>query len=324
MRRKGQVVVSISVVALCVLVYLIWMYVGLNQSDKDVVVILKSQAPSEFWNQVIEGAEKAADESHISYRFKASKDENDVEGQISLIRETILEKPDGVVLAATDFYKLESLTVEIKEAGIDLVLIDSGVEGQAYKSLVATDNYIAGYKVGNTIGDLMVEAENVVIINHVQGALTAMERERGAIEALKSKHPDVGIDVFYCFDDEEVAYKYIHQIINYGVPIDGVIGLNERSSVGAAKALDEYEDGLNIPMVGFDSSISEIQLLEKGIIDALIVQQPFNMGYTGMTTLIKAMNNETIKDRIDTGSKVITRANMFDPENRVILFPFSE
>ncbi len=236
-----------------------------------------------------------------------------------------MEEPDGIILAAIDYYKMENISSRIVEAGIELVLIDSGVKGNSYDSLVATENYIAGYKVGEEMARWLDHPEHVVIINHVQGALTAMDRERGAIDGLKNIYSDVTTEIFYCNDDEEIAYRYLSQLINYGIKVDGVIALNEVASEGgAAMALDDFYGEYSIPMVGFDSSIDEIQYLEKGIIDALVVQQPFNMGYTAMTTMMELLNHKNVKKRIDTGSKVITKDNMYAPENQVILFPFQQ
>lgn len=294
------------------------------EEAKSVTVILKSEKTSEFWGEVISGIERAGDENNITYEFVSSIDENDINGQIAIIEEAILEEPDGIILAATDYYNLASEADKIVDSGIELVLVDSGVRGDSYDSLVATDNYEAGYEGARRLIDYLDDANHIVLVNHVQSSLTAMEREKGARDALKEEYDDVTVEIFYCNDDPDAAYDYIDRLHRYGVEIDGIIGLNERSTIGAARFVDEHIDTMYIPVVGFDSSVEEIQLLEKGIVKTLVIQQPFNMGYTAMSTLNEAMEGERIDKFIDTGSRIITKDTMYDPENQVILFPFNQ
>ena len=289
----------------------------------EVVVILKSEKASEFWGEAISGIDRGASDNNVTYRIVSSLDENDVTGQMELIDKIIEEKPDGIILAASDYYKLERLTEKVKKAGIDLVLIDSGVRGSNYDSIVSTDNYKAGYQGAAELIEYLDDPKHIVLVNHVQSSLTAMEREQGARDALKETYGDgITVEIYYCNDNPEAAYDYIARLDHYGVEIDGIIGLNERSTVGAARYLDSRLSNARIPVVGFDSSVEEIQMLEKGVVKTLIIQQPFNMGYISMDALCQSMRGKHVEKVIDTGSIIITEDNMYDPEYQVILFPF--
>ncbi len=290
---------------------------------KTVTVILKSEKVSEFWSEVISGIERFGAEENIEYDFVSSIDENDVNGQIEIIQEVISRKPDGIILAASDYYKLADMTAKILDADIELVLIDSGVRGNDFDSIVATDNYKAGYDGALQLMRYLEAPKHIVLVNHVQSSLTAIEREQGARDALIEEYGDITVEIFYCNDDPAAAYDYIERLHRYGVEIDGIIGLNERSTVGAARFLDEHEEASHIPIVGFDSSVEEIQLLEKEVVKALVIQQPFSMGYTAMKTLSEVIEHSKVAKNIDTGALIITKDNMYDQENQVILFPFN-
>ena len=60
--------------------------------------------------------------------------------------------------------------------------------------------------------------------------------------------------------------------------VNAIAGLNEYSAVGAARAVKDLGMEDQIVMVGFDSSNEEIQLLEAGIFEGIVIQKPFNMG----------------------------------------------
>lgn len=325
MKNYPRRILAVVIIVLLILAsLLVVVFVGEPEQDKKVVIILKSEQYSEFWREVISGVEKGAENRRVSFDIVGAIDENDVNGQMELIRRTIEEKPDGIMLAASDHFRIGPLAKEIQDSGIKLVLVDSGVQGEAYDSFVATENYMAGYKAGVELADMVNEPEYIVVVNHVQGALTAIEREQGFKDAMLSAHPDVTVGVFYSNDKVDAASRYVSQLIQYGIQIDGIVALNEISSIGAANALNDFYERMDIPMVGMDSSITEIQYLEKGIIDTLIVQQPFNMGYTAMTTLLDSIDNKEVKSRIDTGSRVINRENMYDEVNQMLLFPFED
>ena len=104
--------------------------------------------------------------------------------------------------------------------------------------------------------------------------------------------------------------------------VDVVVGLNEYSAVGAARAIVDKGLAGEISFVGFDSSLEEIKMLEAGIFQGMVIQNPFKMGYLGVETAVKVLNGEKVPREIDSGSVLITRDNMYLDENQEMLFPF--
>ena len=77
----------------------------------------------------------------------------------------------------------------------------------------------------------------------------------------------------------------------------------------------------SLKFVGFDSSDILIQAMGAGQIDALVVQNPFNMGYLGVKTLVDKIRGKTVEKRIDTGATVVDKANMGQPDIKKLLEP---
>jgi len=100
--------------------------------------------------------------------------------------------------------------------------------------------------------------------------------------------------------------------------------MNEVSTVGAAQAILDAGLTGKIRLLGFDSSLAEIKFIEQGVIDATVVQKPFNMGYLSVKAALDAVEKKPRIRFIDTGSELITAANLYLPENQKLLFPFSE
>jgi len=94
--------------------------------------------------------------------------------------------------------------------------------------------------------------------------------------------------------------------------------------MGAAQAILDAGMAGKIRLLGFDNSLAEIQFIEQGVIDATVVQKPFNMGYLAVRAALDAVEKKPRIPFIDTGSVLITASNLYLPENQKLLFPFSE
>jgi ribose transport system substrate-binding protein len=76
-----------------------------------------------------------------------------------------------------------------------------------------------------------------------------------------------------------------------------------------------------VKFVAFDSSALLNDGLMKGEIQGLVVQNPMNMGYLGVKTVVAALRGEKVEARIDTGVAFLTKANFDDPAMADIVHP---
>ena len=90
---------------------------------------------------------------------------------------------------------------------------------------------------------------------------------------------------------------------------------------GICLAIEELGLSKKIKVVGFDSSNVIIEALEKGIIEAILVQKPFNMGYLGVKVAVDLFDGKKVEQDIDTGYKLITADTLYDTENQKLLYP---
>ena len=74
-------------------------------------------------------------------------------------------------------------------------------------------------------------------------------------------------------------------------------------------------------MVAFDAAADEIQYLENGVIDALIVQQPYEMGRLAVEYINQALAGEEVPQEVATDVVVVTKENMNDPDVHKVLYP---
>ena len=73
--------------------------------------------------------------------------------------------------------------------------------------------------------------------------------------------------------------------------------------------------------VGFDSSDKMIAALRTGELSGFVVQNPMQIGYLGVKTIVNHTRGEQAPRRIDTGSTLVTIENIEQPEIRELLNP---
>ncbi|WP_098746453.1 substrate-binding domain-containing protein [Paenibacillus sp. EZ-K15] len=291
---------------------------------KKIIVGVKALDEIEFWRVLIEGVNTASREFGVDVSVVGPTQEIEVDLQIQLLEEAIKQKPDAIVMAAGDYNRLVPVAESIRKADIPLIMIDSAVNGDYAQSLIATDNVNAGQKAGKELSSLLPADAKVAIVSFVQGTSTQIEREQGVRSILESRSGTEIVGTYYSEGKEERAYEITKKLLLERHDLNGIVGLNEPSTVGAGRAIRELGLGGKVKLVGFDSSVKEVKLLEEGVLQSTIVQKPFNIGYLGIKTAVSIIEGDKVSRNVYTDSVVINKDNMYTEENQKLLFPFVE
>ena len=297
-------------------------------SSKPLIAVIPKGTTHEFWKSVHAGALKAAEEVDVDIIWKGPMKEDDREAQISVVEDFVSRKVSGIVLAPLDDAALRAPVLSAMAVGIPVVIIDSDLQGKDYVSFIATDNY----RGGEIAGERMIERLNgkgrVVMLRYQEGSASTTYREQGFLDALSGAP---GIEVvsssLYGGATTESAYRASENLLSPlkgeagTLLVQGIFTPNESTTFGMLRALQDGRFAGSVPFIGFDSSPKLVEALEKGEIDGLVLQNPFNMGYLGVKTLVAALRGTTVERRIDTGVMLVTRENMIEPEVRNLLLP---
>ena len=298
--------------------------VRIRRNSQPLEIILSQKAIDEtndFWESISEGARMAAKENGAELTIWGPDSEREIERAHQLILEAIESRPDAIVLAPISYEETLKYARMIEEAEIPLILIDSIMEEPAGAGLVATDNVEGGFKMGELMRRHATEDTAIGIVGHVKGSSTAVEREQGLRQGL-GEYQDQIVDVVFCDSSFEIAYDITCEMLEKHPEINMIAGLNEYSAVGAAEAVIDMGRADSILMVGFDSSTREIQLLEAGVFEAIVIQKPINIGYLGIEAAAKLARGEKIEENVDSGSVLVTKDTIYTEENEKLLFPF--
>lgn len=323
--KKFNVIILLISATIIVVLFSLFMVNYLNNSTKSkdqvYLVIKTSSENTEFWLNTKNGANIAGTELGVEVIVKGPNNETDIQAQIDIMEEIILKKPKAIAIAASDYNELSEVCSKAIDAGISLVTFDSDVNIEQDHSFVGTNNRIAAQRLGHELGVLMKEEGMVAIVSHVEGSFTAIERVEGFKQGMKP-YKDIAIvgDVYYADNNREISYKIVKKIIEDYPTISGIYATNEITFLGTADAIRDLGLESQIRVVGFDMNKEIALMIEQGIIDAAMVQKPFNMGYIAIRESLEVLKGKE-PENIDTGAVLINKENMFLPENQKMIVP---
>lgn len=291
------------------------------------IAVIPKGTTHEFWKAIHAGALKAeAELKDVQVDWKGPVKEDDRTAQINVVENFIHPGTAGIVLAPLDNVALVRPIREATKTGIGVVIIDSGVQAEPctdYASFVATDNYVGGTKGAERLGTILGGKGNVMMMRYQEGSASTMQREQGFMDTMQKKFPNIQI----VSSDQhggattESAMAKAENLLNRYKDVDGIFCPNESTTFGMLRALREAGIEGDVKFVGFDSSEKLVQALQEGHIHGLVLQDPMNMGYLGVKTLVAYLRGEPVPSQIDTGSEVATPENMNEPRIRELLSP---
>ncbi|WP_035702781.1 ABC transporter substrate-binding protein, partial [Glycomyces tenuis] len=296
---------------------------GTTDGPLELAVVPKAVG-HEFWNTVRAGAECAAERAgDVTVEWDGVAAETEVEGQVNLIQNFVTRDVDGIVYAATDSAALAPATQGALDAGIPVAMIDSGTDPQPEEvPLYATDNRAGAVEAADLLAEALGEGDHdVALIEFQPGSQTNTERVEGFTEGLSQYENLNLVGQQPSHSDVNEARRVTEDILTANPDLAGIFAANEPSVLGAVQAVEAAGRAGEVVIIGWDAAPDEIAALREGQISALVVQNPFNMGYLGVANMVEHLREGTPMASADTGVTFVTPENIDSEEVRAVLEP---
>lgn len=289
------------------------------------IAVIPKGTTHEFWKSVHAGAVKASRELGVEIVWKGPLKEDDLKQQIDLVQSFTAQGVSGIVLAPLNDKALVGSVKSAKDAKIPVVVFDSDLASEDHVSFVATDNRAAGKLGCEHLAKQVKDKGGAIVLRYQEGSASTNHREEGCLDALKAANVKILSDNQYGGATTESAHKASESLLLAQGAADGkVAGVftpNESTTFGMLRAIEKANLAGKLSFVGFDASDKLVAGVESGGIEGLVLQDPFNMGYLAVKTMVQHLKGEKVEKRIDTGSKLVTKANMNEPETKRLLKP---
>ena len=283
------------------------------QQKSDIqIVLITMDSMDEHWLKLNKGAQdKAKELGNVTVDFKAPQvGKVDASAQLQIIEDAITQKVDILMLAPLHADALVPGIAKAKEAGIKVILVDSGANTEDYDAFLFTDNAAAARLAADELASVIGGQGKVAIINAQAGAGTTMTRENEFKAQMASAYPGITIiGTQYSDGDATRALNIATDFMTANPDLAGIYACNEGSTTGAGNGIEQAGKGGAVRLVGFDWTANTKSLIERGILDATMVQNPYEMGYQGVQAGVDLLQGKTVQRQIDTGVTVATSAN---------------
>jgi ribose transport system substrate-binding protein len=274
-----------------------------------------------YWQEAQAGLLDAAKEMGVKAEMDgpttlSPKDELDS------FQKAVALKPAGILVSVSNAELFKGPIDAAVQQGIPVICIDSDAPDSKRILFVGTDNFRAGQESAKRMVDILKGQGQVVIIT-IPGQSNLDERVRGVNETLK-KYP--GIKLIQTIDDKgdaRNAYDGIAALLSKKTKLDGILCLEASGGAGAADELHREDMTGKIAIVSFDKDPETLDWIDRGGINATVVQKPYVMAYYGIKFLDDLHHNAVheFKDWrtapapampswVDTGTAIVDKSNL--------------
>ena len=293
--------------------------------SKEYIAVIAKAVNSDFWHNVNNGVLSAATEYNVTVTFEGPENEENYYAQNSLIENAVKNGADAIVLSAIDYNNSVATVNAAVREGVKVIAIDSDVNSDAVSLFIGTDNIAAGKEAGKAAVDGFSADSEIIIglVNYNANTDNGNQREKGFREYIGTvSNARIAASVT-AESNEKSATAAAEKLLKQNPRINVIVGFNEWMTLGVGNAVKNLGLSKKVRSVGFDSNLISVGMLETGEMDALIVQNPFAIGYLGVEKAAALISGESLpSSEIYTDVTTVTKENIFDNDIQKILFRF--
>lgn len=267
-------------------------------ADGPVIGILpKTVINDTFMASLSAEAEAQAKKHGLTPEVHSVSGHGAIEEQVAAVETLIARGVKGIALAALDSKGLAPVVKRAAQAGIPVVLIDSGVQTDPanYVSLVATDNVKAAGLAADYAAALLSGQGKVAQLEGEPGSEAAINRVKGFHEGI-AKHPEIKlVSSITGHWTTPGGVEATEAILSAHPDVNLIFASSDLMAVGAAEVLKRQKRS-DVIVVGFDGIPEGTQLVVEGRSAGDVSQSAKGMADTAIEMLAAIIKGEKKAD----------------------------
>ena len=291
--------------------------------ESKTIVFIPKSTNTTFYLFLRKGAADKAKELGYTIDYQGVATESEVMGQVNLFNNIAATRPAGILCAAIDGNAMQPAVKAAMDAGIPVVMVDATIADTSIPvASITADNYQGGQLGGEKIAELLNYKGKVANLGISAGSHTGLQRSKG-FEDVIAKYPQMtALPVQWTEADPARCLNVTTDLLNGNPDLAGVYGAAAAMGVGAAQALKARGLEQKVKIVHFDPSPEVLSLFEEGVVQCIISQDPYQMGYRGVDIIDRFIKGEKIRDaekNVEIPTVAITPENYNKPEIQALL-----
>jgi ribose transport system substrate-binding protein len=231
--------------------------------------------------------------------------------QKPIVDSVVAAHPSALLVAPTDVSAMEAPLKAAASAGIKVVLVDTTVKDPSFAvSQIASDNKGGGASAFKAIQTLNPSGGKIMVMSVDPGISTTDQRAAGFEAAAKADSKFTYLGIQYSHNDPATAAKLMTASLAKDPDIVGVFAANLFSAAGTGTGIRQANKQNQVKVVGFDAGPDQVAQLKGGTVQALIAQDPYQIGIDGVDQGLASLKGQQVTKTIQTGSHVLTKDNI--------------
>ncbi len=275
---------------------------------------------SVFWGTnpflvtMVNGAKKSAEEWKAKGvnvdLIVTNGGDTDKAKQVSDLEDLNAQGVNGVLIFPGDSVMVaEPIKNTFNAQNIPVVITDIGIRSGKYESLIITDNYKGGQQAADYMATLLPKGSKVVTLDHAPTNDNGQTRQKGFEDRAKELGMEVLPEQPVAFLTLDAGRQSMEDLLVSEPDVKGAFAFNQLVIQGAYQALEQAKKAGEVKLIGFDLDPVSYKMVQDGKIDALVVQDPYKMGYEGMNIVLTKLGGGEVPHDIGLGTKLLTKAN---------------
>lgn len=295
---------------------------GCGRSGTKLIGVIPKATSHLFFVSVHAGVNAAAHDLHVDVLWNGPQQETDYARQIEIVDSMITRQVSAIAISATDQEALVAPVERAIRAGIPVTVFDSAVNITNYVSFIATDNYAAGCTGARTLAGFIAARGKAGMVMQKPGGTSTVLREQGFAATIAKEFPNIQIVARqYGMADPERSRAAAEDILTANPDLAGIFASSEAASIGSIQAIKNRNLSGKVKLVTFDFSKAHVDALRDGTVNAMLVQNPYQLGYQSVKSLVEKLNGHTPPKKIELPVRVIEKADLNNPEVRALIEP---
>ncbi len=293
-----------------------------GRSGAKVIGVVPKATSHLFFVSVHAGVDAAARDFHVNVLWNGPQNETDYARQIEIVDSMITRQVSAIAISATDQEALVAPVERAIRAGIPVTVFDSAVNIGNYVSFIATDNYGAGCIAARTLAGFINQRGKVGMVMQKPGGTSTVLREQGFDATIAKEFPNIQVVARqYGMADPAKSRAAAEDILTAHPDLAGIFASSEAASLGTIQAVKNRNLSGKIKLVTFDFTKAHVEALQDGTINAMLVQNPFQLGYQAVKSLADKLNGQTPPKKLELPVRVILKADLDKPDVRALVEP---
>ena len=312
MQHKSILVAGMSALALSAVGWATVSITSASASSSKSLALIQGTKSDDFYVTMGCGATAEAKKLGYTMNVQGPTDFSAPE-QIPIVDSITAQHPAAVLIAPTDVQALIAPMKAMKKAGIHVVQVDTAVNGGGSIAVasVTSNNTLGGQKAAIALAGLIGNKGTVVVMNEQPGVSTTDARVAGFIGEMKSAYKNIKVlSTQYVGDSPTKAAQTIDSLLAANPGLNGVFATNVLVADGVDTGLSNAGKKGKVKIVGYDADPAQLSDLKKGVVQALIAQEPYLEGVDGVQQAVNSLTGKTVTKTIQTPLVEITLKNL--------------